>query len=133
MSAARWKRGCAALVAACLLIAIVASALGAAGVWQGIVSPPWFDQTLGSLRVIGYRTWNANCQPYQGCAPTRNESYVVWLVVKRSDVAGPRQSVYQFVRLPIELAPRFAVVADICHAGIDPQILCAIVFRHRHH
>ena len=79
--APRWKRGCAGLVAMCLLLsAALACARGITGGWGSMRSPPWFDQSLGPLRLVGYSTWNAQCPPYVGCAPTQNEAYVVWLI-----------------------------------------------------
>jgi hypothetical protein len=105
VSAPQWKRGCVLLVAACLLAAILACSLGAAGIWRGVVSPPWFDLALGVVRVVGYSTWNASCPPYEGCAPTRNEAYVIWLVLRRSDGAGQNPDAYQLIGLPIEHPP----------------------------
>jgi hypothetical protein len=105
MSASRWQRGCIVLSTACLIVAIVACPLGVVGVWRGILSPPWFDQTLGTRRVIGYHTWNASCPPYVGCAPTRRESYVIWLVVDQSGPAGQSKGAYRFLSLEIDHAP----------------------------
>ena len=91
--AAHWKQGCAGLVLAGLLLgATLACGLGITRGWRGTLSPPWFNQTLGPLRVVGYSTWNAQCPPYVGCAPTRNESYVVWLTWQS---AGQSQATFQ--------------------------------------
>ena len=82
----------------CLLVATLACSLGVLGVWRGALAPPWFDQTIGMLRVVGYSTWNADCPPYTGCAPTRREAYVVWLVWES---AGQSQGTYRLLSLPI--------------------------------
>src|SRR5690348_17183988 len=100
-----WTRGCVVLIAASLLIAVLACSVGAITVWRGAFSPPWFDQSLGSLRVVGYTTWNANCPPYTGCAPTLHEAYVVWLVTDRSAPLRPGKNIYRFVSLPISHTP----------------------------
>jgi hypothetical protein len=96
--ASHWKRGCAVLVATCLLIAAVACSLGVVGVRRGALSPSWFDQNVGTLRVVGYSTWNADCPPYVGCAPTQSESYVVWLMWEST---GPSPGTYRLLNLPI--------------------------------
>jgi hypothetical protein len=84
-----------------LLAAILACSISAVGVWRGAITPPWFDQTVGPLRVIGYDTWNANCPPFVGCDPTLHEAYVVWLILGPSDPRRPDKSAYRFVSLPI--------------------------------
>jgi hypothetical protein len=86
------------LIATCLLIPILACSLGVASVRWGALAPPWFDQTFGTLRVVGYNTWNADCPPYTGCAPTQHEAYVVWLMWES---AGPGQGLYRLLNLPI--------------------------------
>jgi hypothetical protein len=76
----------------------VACPLGAVGVWWGALSPPWFDRSFGALHLVGYRTWNADCPPYAGCAPTRREAYVVWLLW---EPAGHSERTYRLLNLPI--------------------------------
>ncbi|MEP7189144.1 MAG: hypothetical protein ABI901_08150 [Roseiflexaceae bacterium] len=93
------------LVAAVLLTALVGCPLGVLAVWRDALSPPWFDQLVGPLRLIGYSTWNANCPPFTGCDPTLHESYVVWLVFDQREQIGLSQHIYRLVRLPISHAP----------------------------
>jgi len=85
------------LVATCLLAAAMACALGVVGVWRGALAV-WFDQSLGMLHIVGYSTWNADCPPYTGCAPTRREAYVVWVLWGS---AGQGQRAYRLLNLPI--------------------------------
>jgi hypothetical protein len=92
-------RGCALLVSACLLGLVAACALGAFGVWRGALAPPWFELSVFGQQLVGYSTWNANCPPFQGCAPTRDESYVVWLV---ASPAARREQAYRLLHVPIE-------------------------------
>lgn len=100
---ARWQRGCAVALAACLLGLLVACPVGVAGVQQGAVKPAWFDYGVGPLRLVGYSTWNANCPPYIGCDPTLHESYVVWVVLARP---GAGEQAHRFVRVPIQHGPQ---------------------------
>jgi hypothetical protein len=91
--ASYWKRGCAGLALTGLLLgATLTCARGITDGWRGTRSPPWFVQSFGPLRMVGYSTWNAQCPPYVGCAPTRNESYVVWLIWQP---AGQSQETFQ--------------------------------------
>src|SRR5262245_45114946 len=102
MNRFHWRRGCVLLLAVSLILVVGACTTVGAGIQRGGLAPPWFDQRLGMLRLVGYSTWNANCPPYVGCAPTRREAYVIWLLVERQayDTASP--SAYRFVSLPIE-------------------------------
>ena len=93
----RWP-GWALLVATQLVIVVLACPLAGLGVWRGALALPWFEQSLGGARLVGYSTWNAGCEPYSGCAPPRQESYVVWLVYE-TQPAGKRA--YRLVRVPI--------------------------------
>jgi|SRR3954468_20663502 len=101
----RWQRGCVLLLAAVMLTALVGCSLGVLAVWRGALSPPWFDQPVGPLRVIGYSTWNANCRPFTGCDPTLHESYVVWLIFDRTEPIASSPHIYRLVHLPIVHAP----------------------------
>lgn len=86
------------LAAACLLLPALACALGGAGVALGAIRAPWFDYPLGGSRLVGYSTWNARCEPFTGCAPTRDEAYVIWLLW---DTGGPRPATFRVLSLPI--------------------------------
>jgi len=96
--ASRWQSGCAGIVAAILLIAAMSCALGAVGVWRGAIAPPWFNQSIGPLRLVGYSTWNGRCPPYTGCAPTQRDAYVVWLIL---GPGGQSQDSHQLVNQEI--------------------------------
>ncbi len=67
--------------------------------WRGALAPPWFERSLGPLRLVGYSTWNADCPPFEGCAPTRKEAYVIWL---SWEIAGQRGDARRLLSLPIE-------------------------------
>jgi hypothetical protein len=96
--ALRVRRGCVVLFAACLLAAALACLLGGVGVAQGRLKPIWFDHSLGAAHLVGYNTWNASCVPYTGCAPTRREAYVVWVVWRPGE---PRSPALRLLSLPI--------------------------------
>ncbi len=84
----------------CLLVLVGCCLFGLIGVQQGVVKPPWFDYALGPVRLIGYSNWNANCPPYTGCDPTRQEAYVVWIAVEQSD-SNHSRNIYRLVTVPI--------------------------------
>ena len=102
MKRSHWRRGCALLLAVSLILLIGACTLVGAAVQRGALAPPWFDRRIGILRLVGYSTWNASCRPYVGCAPTRREAYVIWLLVDRQAYDTVSPSAYRFVSLPIE-------------------------------
>jgi hypothetical protein len=90
------------MVAAALVLTLIAAcALGVLAVQRGAVHPIGFDGRLGSLRLVGYSTWNANCPPFVGCEPTRREAYVIWLLRAPPGAAGDRAP-YRLLDLPIE-------------------------------
>ena len=95
----RWPSGCAA-IAAVLLIIGVSCSLGAIGLHTGAITPLRMDSAIGSLRLVGYSTWNASCPPYTGCAPTQRNAYVIWLIWESGT---QNRSTYQVVDL--EIAP----------------------------
>jgi hypothetical protein len=97
-----WQRGCVVLFTALVFSMAVACPLGIVGIRRGVIAPGQIDQTLGSLRLVGYRTWNANCPPYSGCDPSLHESYVLWLVVRSPGSGQPISRAYRFLKLPIE-------------------------------
>lgn len=90
------RRGGVVLGVTCLLVIFLACASVVLSVRWGAFAPPWFDQHFGMLRVVGYSTWNADCPPYTGCAPTRSEAYVIWLIW---DSAQP-PDLYRLLKLP---------------------------------
>lgn len=97
-----WQRGCALAIGMGLAALLMAGLLAGASVRRGMLVPPWFDRRFGSLRIVGYTTWNASCPPYVGCPPTRFEAYVVWLLVQPQSSNTPAQHARQFLRLPID-------------------------------
>ncbi|HEU5015660.1 MAG TPA: hypothetical protein VFT66_24265 [Roseiflexaceae bacterium] len=98
-----WQRGCLVFFTTCLLGMLVACPLGVAGIWQGIVKPPWFDYMLGPVRLIGYSNWNVDCPPYTGCNPTRQEAYVVWVAFSALHTPANARA-YRLVAVPIHPA-----------------------------
>jgi hypothetical protein len=102
MNGSHWRRGCAVLLTVSLILIVGACTIVGASVQHGALRPPWFDRRLGMVRLVGYSTWNANCPPYVGCAPTRREAYVIWLLVERPAYDAASHSSFRFVSLPIE-------------------------------
>jgi hypothetical protein len=66
---------------------------------RGALALPWFDQTFFTFRFVGYSTWNADCPPYTGCAPTQHEAYVVWVLW---DQPAPSQDARRLLIVPID-------------------------------
>ena len=99
----RWPRGCAMVLGALLIALIGACSLGTIVVQRGAIQPIWFDRSLGSLRLVGYSTWNANCPPFVGCEPTLHEAYVVWLIREQPDAGG--SAARRLLNLPVERGP----------------------------
>jgi hypothetical protein len=96
----RWTSGCAAIAAAILLITVLSCSLGTIGLRGGAITPPRIDGAIGSLRLVGYSTWNGSCPPYTGCAPTQRNAYAIWLIWESGAL---NRSAYQLVDL--EIAP----------------------------
>lgn len=98
----RWRRGCVSLVGTMLLLFVMACSGTILAVWHGGLAPNWFDWQLGLVRLVGFTTWNANCPPFIGCDPTREESYVIWLVVDHVNDDRVNRQWFRLFRLPIE-------------------------------
>lgn len=95
------RRGCVGLLAAGLLLLVLGCAGSLLGIRGGTLTPRWFDERVGPVRIVGYTTWNANCPPFYGCDPTLQEAYVVW-VMPDPGASAANRSPFQLLRLPIE-------------------------------
>lgn len=91
------------LMAALVMCAVTACMLTGIAVQQRGVAGLRFDQQFGSVRIIGYTTWNAHCPPFTGCEATTKQSYVVWVMASQPGAAGVMGTSWQMLAVPLEL------------------------------
>lgn len=82
-------------VTACMVIGMAVQQRGMAAL--GV------DYQFGSVRVIGYTTWNAHCPPFTGCEPTTKPSYVVWVSEEGGGAASGVPNSRRLLAVPLEL------------------------------
>ncbi len=102
MAEHRWRRMDIGLMAALVICALTACVVVSLVVPRRGGAAFAVDQHIGSARVLGYATWNADCPPFTGCEPTSKQSYVVWVIEAHGGVGDVRNS-RRLVAVPLEL------------------------------
>ncbi len=98
----QWRHSWVALMAVLVICAVVACVVTGVAVQRRGITAFAVDQEIGSVRVLGYATWNRNCPPFTGCEPTSKQSYVVWVIEEQGRAGGVRNS-RRVMAVPLEL------------------------------
>ena len=106
----RWLRGCAAVAALFLVVALASCALLGAGVRRGVVRTPTVVARVGPVQLVARQTLTPDCalafpcgRPINFRDPSIERCYVVWVLLILPDGDG-ETSIRRF-RLLMEPVP----------------------------